>query len=653
MKSIEIWNKGWEKLYAYIASFCTFVSYKWKIFSILSLLLVLLFLPVDNSYAQYNIEITPVSKTWVYDGTEHGQDYEVNIKIDGKDCGNLKSEYDDQSGRWSVVTYELNGTSWKRGDCTLRILLVCLIRKETSSSSTLLTIEIPTRITDVGTKNVVCSCKIEQGSFEREIGQLTGYVYSYKSTNFQDITDQSNITINPATYTVIPRPLTINCIDAKEWDGNSECTQLVSNALRNAGSSGNLTYQYSGLVSGEYVSDGAFKTSDCTYGTYTYGGNPSSVISIPFEIKKANGTNSTDNYDITYTSQQRIVNREGIISRISKIDHVSCYGEANGMIYLEIKNYENSTSVRYQYQIGNGSWQTVSSSTFTIDQLPAGEYIVKIKKQQYNNPNWTDIKNQNDEYSNVIINQPSKLTFNVSANDALCFNSNGLVSLSSTGGTSPYTYSIDGTNFDATYSFEKPVGTYTVYVKDANNCQKQQQVTISQPAELSVSTTPLAEYCKGISANLSASATGGTTDYTYAWSPADYLSATDAASVSVAPEKDITYTVTVTDANGCTAQTSAEVKVAPLPAINCKDYMILSSTGAVNLPLPEETSGKECSWSVDNGFTTDQNHITGTVTPGTSKTVKISATYCQHTDECDATITVIKEVGACETNAQR
>lgn len=634
MKSIEIWNKGWEKLYAYIASFCTFVSYKWKIFSILSLLLVLLFLPVDNSFAQYNIEITPVSKTWVYDGEAHIQN-EVRIKV-GDNSYDLEGEIRD--GDVQSLTYELK--NWTEGFFF------------TTDYVELLTIDLTEKITNVGSKQIDPSSvqyKIERG--EKKYFWFLFWRIPYVS-NGTDITSQSTITINPATYTVTPRPLTINCIDAKEWDGTSECTPLVSNALRAAGSSENLTYQYSGLVSGEYVSAGAFTTSDCTYGTYTYGGNPSSNIT-PFEIEKANGTSSTNNYNITYTSQQRIVNREGIISRISKIDHVSCYGEANGMIYLEIKNYEEGDNVRYQYQIGNDSWQNVPSSTFTIGQLSVGTDTINIKKQQRKNSynKWSDV--QSDTYLNVIINQPSELVPNVSVKDALCFNSNGLVSLSSTGGTSPYTYSIDGTNFDATYSFEKPVGTYTVYVKDANNCQKQQQVTISQPAELSVSTTPLAEYCKGISANLSASATGGTTDYTYAWSPADYLSATDAASVSVAPEKDMTYTVTVTDANGCTAQTSAEVKVAPLPAIVCKDYMILSSTGAVNVPLPEETSGKECSWSVDNDFSTNQSHITGTVTPGTSKTVKISATYCQHTDECDATITVIKEVGACETNAQR
>lgn len=639
MKSIEIWNKGEEKLYAYIASFYTFMPCKSKIISILSLMLILLFLPVDNSFAQYNIEITPVSKTWVYDGESHIQN-SVMIKVDGV-SHELTGETRD--GNVQSLTYELK--TWTEGFIF------------TTDYVEMITIDLTETITDAGFKQIDTSSvryKIERG--EKKYFWFLIWRIPYVS-NGTDITSQSTITINPATYTVTPRPLTINCIDAKEWDGTSECTSLVSNALRAAGSSENLTYQYSGLVSGEYVSAGAFTTSDCTYGTYTYGGNPSSNITTPFEIEKANGTSSTNNYNITYTSQQRIVNREGIISRISKIDHVSCYGEASGIIYIEIKNYDDSSNSRYQYKIGDGDWDwnTIKSSSFIIGQLSVGTYTINIKKQQRKNKynDWSDVNGQSDTCSNVIINQPSELVPNVSVKDALCFNSNGLVSLSSTGGTSPYTYSIDGTNFGATNSYEKPVGTYTVYVKDANNCQKQQQVTISQPAELSVSTTPLAEYCKGISANLSASATGGTTDYTYAWLPTDYLSATDAASVSVAPEKDMTYTVTVTDANGCTAQTSAEVKVAPLPTINCKDYMILSSTGAVNLPLPEETSGKECSWSVDNGFTIDQNHITGTVTPGTSKTVKISATYCQHTDECDATITVIKEVGACETNAQR
>ncbi len=95
-------------------------------------------------------------------------------------------------------------------------------------------------------------------------------------------------------------------------------------------------------------------------------------------------------------------------------------------------------------------------------------------------------------------------------------------------------------------------GTYSVTVTDANQNQTSCQVTLGEPAEL----TCVASVENQISANgasdgsATVTPTGGTPDYTYLWSNG----ATGATATGLSAG---TYSVTVTDANGCT--TSCEV----------------------------------------------------------------------------------------------
>src|SRR5205814_5335073 len=65
-----------------------------------------------------------------------------------------------------------------------------------------------------------------------------------------------------------------------------------------------------------------------------------------------------------------------------------------------------------------------------------------------------------------------------------CFGgSTGSVTVAGSGGTSPYSYAIDGTTFDANGTFSSlGAGSYTITVKDANGCTTTQGVTITQPA---------------------------------------------------------------------------------------------------------------------------------------------------------------------------
>ncbi len=131
----------------------------------------------------------------------------------------------------------------------------------------------------------------------------------------------------------------------------------------------------------------------------------------------------------------------------------------------------------------------------------------------------------------------------------LCFGaSTGSIDLSVTGGTSPYTYS--WSNSATTQDVSGLVaGAYTVTVTDNNGCTAVKSTTITQLPKLVIDLGPNVSVCGYENYTISSTVTGGTPAFTYAWS-----NAATTANITVATGGSAaTYTVTVTDANNCTA----------------------------------------------------------------------------------------------------
>jgi large repetitive protein len=121
-----------------------------------------------------------------------------------------------------------------------------------------------------------------------------------------------------------------------------------------------------------------------------------------------------------------------------------------------------------------------------------------------------------------------------------------------TGGTPGYTYSIDGITFGASDTFTGlSDGTYTITVRDANNCTfVTAAVTIpalDPPTDISFAATP--PNCPAQTSDVTLTVTGGTGAITYEiMAPAALNNGISNVFTALAPD---TYTFRVTDANGC------------------------------------------------------------------------------------------------------
>ncbi len=210
-------------------------------------------------------------------------------------------------------------------------------------------------------------------------------------------------------------------------------------------------------------------------------------------------------------------------------------------------------------------WTPGNQTTANATGLSAGTYTVTVE----------DATGCTTVTATVTLTT-SQLTVNANttANEPCNGNSVGSASSTVTGGTAPFTYTwtpAGGTNANAS---GLSAGTYTITVKDNSGCTGTATVTITQPPPIVVTATPVNILCNGGVGSATTVVTGGTPNYTYAWTP---IGGTNATGTGLTVG---TYTVNVTDANGCTGSTT--VAITQPPVLTATTTMTQANCGNAN-----------------------------------------------------------------------
>ncbi|HLP55134.1 MAG TPA: gliding motility-associated C-terminal domain-containing protein [Fluviicola sp.] len=160
----------------------------------------------------------------------------------------------------------------------------------------------------------------------------------------------------------------------------------------------------------------------------------------------------------------------------------------------------------------------------------------------------------------VTVNEPAQI--NVQSTNISCFGAaDGTMSVTATG-VSPFSYNwyaAGGSNAPAISGL--PAGWEWVEITDANGCVSVDSALITEPAALQVSISGDDALCLGESTTLTANASGGTPGYTFGWNNG----LASGTNYTFTPNASGPATVNITDANGCTASTSINIQVNPLP----------------------------------------------------------------------------------------
>lgn len=208
---------------------------------------------------------------------------------------------------------------------------------------------------------------------------------------------------------------------------------------------------------------------------------------------------------------------------------------------------------------GNGafiySWNGGLNSTnsFTINPTADTTLIIKL----------TDNCGSPAVYDtmHITVVTPMILTFPIVVNVSCNGGNNGSAQVSINGGIPAYAYlwSNGQTTNTAT---GLAAGNYTVTLTDGNNCTMSATVNITQPTALTITGMANVTICLSQNTTITPVYGGGTPAFSYSWS-----SGSTAASITVTPNSTTSYTVTVTDAKGCTLTQSVTVTVNPALSI--------------------------------------------------------------------------------------
>lgn len=233
------------------------------------------------------------------------------------------------------------------------------------------------------------------------------------------------------------------------------------------------------------------------------------------------------------------------------------------------------------------TWTTPTSSNYDLMTSSAATFTV-------NNQTPTRVQH--------CLNIPAALSATSSQTNVTCFNvCNGSATANPSGGTSPYTYSWNSAPVQATQTATGLcAGNYTCTITDNVGATTTVTVAITQPASaLSASIpSPVNLMCNGVcTGSATVNASGGTAGYSYSWSPSG---GTGSTAGSLCAQS---YTVTVTDANGCTTTQSTTItQPASITASATSTPSSCSgNTGTATASASGGTGSYSYSWSPSGG----------------------------------------------------
>lgn len=319
-------------------------------------------------------------------------------------------------------------------------------------------------------------------------------------------------------------------------------------------------------------------------------------------------------------------------------------------VEVVVKNLGNNqiTSVTVEWSI-NGAVQTPTTYTSLIDTANGSGFDtarVVLGNANINTATtikaWTSMPNivldtsNYDDTLEIMIAAPAVASAAVSADVSCNGLSDGIATVSASGGTAPYTFNWSNGDVTAT-SINLAAGQYFVTITDSTGCTDVDTVLVSQPLALGSVAVVNNISCNGeTDGNIIISPTGGTSGYSILWnngSTATFLDSLPAA----------TYSYTITDANGCTfsdSSTIIEPSAISLSAVVTPETV--PGNGAIDLTVAGGTSGYTFNWS--NGATTED--ITG-LTPGTYTVTVTDANGCTATlsDSVSTTVAIEEFTG--------
>jgi gliding motility-associated-like protein len=322
-------------------------------------------------------------------------------------------------------------------------------------------------------------------------------------------------------------------------------------------------------------------------GPFTYSWTPGGQTTNPI-INLCPGTYSctiTDFYGCKSNTSGTIT-QPPVLTSIMNSNNVKCFNTPTGTVSAA----GAGGTAPYTY-----SWPALASTLATVPNVAIGNYTCII----------TDA-NSCSITSSITVTQPTSITLTSTVTSANCNQSNGSGTISATGGAGAYTYTWSSGS-TTTVQSGVAAGTYTIQVKDANNCLQTLAATIPNTAGpiISITSQTNVSCFNGNNGVATTSVSGGVSPYIYSWSNGQVTPSGTNLTAQI-------YTVSATDGAGCVTSTSVNITqptalTVTISPTNPKCFGAANGFGIA--AALGGTPGYTYTWAGGNGNTGTSNQI--------------------------------------------
>ena len=417
----------------------------------------------------------------------------------------------------------------------------------------------------------------------------TGDIFGYCAYDF---------TTSPPTATSLPGsglPL-----DAGTIAGNqSICTggnpAAFTSPFDASGGTGSLTYSW------QSSTDNVTWTTIAGASTNVYDAPAGLTVDTYYRRVVTDGTTTKNSNSVLVT-----IGSGPSFTVTSNVTNVVCNGASTGMIEISLLNAV--APITYAWNTG--------ATTEDLTGLAAGTYTVTI----------TDGTGCSVTQS-FAVTQGGSISINLIQSNLSCFGAgDGSLAALVSGGQSPYTYAWSSGGSTPIKS-NLAAGAYTLTVTDAVGCTATASATLTQPSQIVATSAKTNLTCFGSGDGaIDLSVSGGAGSYTYTWSHGP--SSEDLTGLTAG-----TYTVTITDADGCSvthSATLAEPAALALTETHTDEDCFGDFAGAIDLTVSGGTAPYSYAWSLASTAVGTTEDLSG-LAAGTYTVVVTDANSCSAT----------------------
>ncbi len=278
--------------------------------------------------------------------------------------------------------------------------------------------------------------------------------------------------------------------------------------------------------------------------SFSFDGGPFSTSTTTIGLAAGNHTVIVKDVNTcTLTVPYTVISLGSPTTSITGVSNVTCFGLTNGSCTVAIPTGGAGAPFTYSLTAplqvnGIGQFSNLAPGSYNISVRDAAGCIAT---------------------TSVTITQPTAVTLTTSSLPAKCFGTpTGTINIVGAGGTPSYSYNLNAGGYQSSSTFAGVAGAnYVMGIKDANGCTATATVQVNQPPALGITVSSQPANCTASNGVGSATVTGGSPSYSYAWT------STGGTSSVSNPLPGGNYTITATDQNGCVISSPVTITVTP------------------------------------------------------------------------------------------